>query len=89
MKRQVQLRSFNGALTTPDGRKSDENYWLLIGQFGTVVGPTNERGRVLVQFEASIASLGLVCHNELPNSLLIFESDLVPVTSVTHDRHGK
>jgi hypothetical protein len=47
MKRWVQLKSFNGTVTTSEGCKSDENQWLLIGQFGTVVGPTSKRGRVV------------------------------------------
>ncbi len=72
----VQLISFNGELSAPDDCDSSENYWSLIGKMGTIVKPKNNRSRVLVQFDESVSDLGLHCHNEMPNSLLILTSDL-------------
>lgn len=54
----------------------DENYWVLIGETGTVVEPKNVRARVLVKFDALVSDYGLHCHNVVPNSLYILESDL-------------
>ena len=76
LKCQVILRAFNGTSSAPAGRHADENYWILIGQRGTVVETINERGRVLVQFDGSISERGLHCHNPFANSLYILESDL-------------
>ena len=72
----VQLKSFNGASSAPDGCDPEENYWLLVSTFGTVIKPENKQSRVLVQFDTNISSLGLHCHNEPPNSLLISVNDL-------------
>jgi len=72
----IKLVAFNGEKTTPDDCEPEENYWLLIGKTGRIVGPKNKRLRVLVQFDESVSSLGLHCHNENPNSLLILISDL-------------
>lgn len=33
--------------------------------------------RVLVQFPESITDMGLACHNDIPDSLWIFVSDLI------------
>ena len=72
----VILRTFNGTSVSPVEYSPDENYWALIGETGKVVEPKNSRARVLVQFDASVAGYGLHCHNEVPNSLYILESDL-------------
>ncbi|UXH78599.1 hypothetical protein [Roseateles amylovorans] len=79
MNPKVRLKSFNGTLTMPNGCKPTENYWMLIGQVGAVMSSANLQRRVLVQFDNPAALLGLHCHNEIPNSLLIRESDLEPV----------
>jgi hypothetical protein len=49
---------------------------MLIGKLGTVVEAINARGRVLVKFDCAVPERGLVCHNPIPNSLYILESDL-------------
>jgi len=72
----VILRTFNGSSVSPGECSPDENYWALIGETGTVVELKNARARVLVKFDASVAGYGLHCHNEVPNSLYILESDL-------------
>ncbi len=72
----VILRTFNGSSLPPVECRPGENYWALIGQTGTVVELKNARARVLVKFDASIAGYGLHCHNAVPNSLYILESDL-------------
>jgi hypothetical protein len=83
----VVLRSFLGT-QNPTGRVRDgENYWLLINSAGVVVsteamsniGPHERGQRVLVQFDKDVTELGLHCHNEKPNSLWIFVSDLCAV----------
>lgn len=75
----VVLRSFNGCISSPADCRSDEDYWKLIGSTGTVVDTStaaSRLGRVLVQFDAEVAALRLACHNVVPNSLYILESDL-------------
>jgi hypothetical protein len=72
----VILRTFNGSSVPPVECSAGENYWALIGETGKVVEPKNARARVLVQFDASVAGYGLHCHNVVPNSLYILESDL-------------
>ena len=72
----VRLQSFNGALRGPDDTEPAEDYWRLIGQTGVLVAAANGRGRVLVRFDAPVASFGLHCHNPVENSLFILESDL-------------
>ncbi|ALV07086.1 hypothetical protein [Roseateles depolymerans] len=78
----VTLDSFNGLQQSPDDTSSAHNYWLLVGERGTVVdsptGPFAGSGapRVLVQFDKSVKSLGLECHNAVDNALWILVSDL-------------
>lgn len=72
----VVLRSYNASPTAPSGYKPDENYWTLIGELGCVVETSNARQRVLVRFDKSVADHSLVCHNGVPNSLYILETDL-------------
>jgi hypothetical protein len=72
----VVLRSFNGTFSPPKDCSPDENYWALIGEIGTIIEVKNARNRVLVKFDVSVVDRGLQCHNQIPNSLLILESDL-------------
>jgi hypothetical protein len=75
----VVLRSFNGTRSTPCECRTDENYWTLIGETGTVVDTSSVPslpGRVLVRFDTAVSARGLVCHNAVPNSLYILETDL-------------
>ena len=72
----VIMKSFNGTRITPASCDPRENYWLLIGERGTVVEPQNDKGRVLVRFDTSVVRKGLHCHNPTPNSLYILTSDL-------------
>ena len=72
----VKLKTFNGSLSPPDDCDPSENYWSLVGVTGSIVMPENTRGRVLVVFNVRVSDLGLHCHNEIPNSLLIIPSDL-------------
>lgn len=73
---QVALRSFNGTASAPSDCRQDENYWLLIGEVGTVVETINTKARVLVKFDRPVSEHGLCCHNPVPNSLYILETDL-------------
>ncbi|MEN5274866.1 hypothetical protein [Stenotrophomonas lactitubi] len=83
--RKVVLETFLGNRHPHENVRPSENYWKLIGTTGTVVSeesqtsmPAHPRGaRVLVQFPAGIRNLGLACHNEAPDSLWLFVSDLV------------
>lgn len=80
----VRLRSFRGTALSPIDIRKDNNYWLLIGITGTVVdtddvskvGRHVDGPRLLVLFDRDVAELGLHCHNEAPNTLWIFASDL-------------
>lgn len=78
----VLLESFCGQKQTTAATRPNENYWLLVGERGTVVespnGPYTGGGetRVLVQFDKSVKSLGLECHNSVENALWVLVSDL-------------
>ena len=72
----VKLVTFNGALECSEVCDASENYSSLINSTGTVIKPENSRGRVTVEFDKDVKKLGLHCHNEIPNSLLILPSDL-------------
>ena len=72
----VKLVTFNGSIESLDKCDPSENYWSLIGATGTISKMENARGRVLVTFNSEVSDLGLHCHNEIPNSLLILASDL-------------
>lgn len=74
--KKVKLVRFNNELTAPEKCDPSENYWSLIGKTGKIVKPINTNSRVLVQFDESVSKLGLHCHNEISNSLLILASDL-------------
>lgn len=78
----VILRSFNGTKYAPSDPERDEvnNYWLLVDHCGLVVKDEPSKyidpDRVLVKFDMDVLSLGLHCHNEIPNSLWICRDDL-------------
>lgn len=78
----VTLNTFNGLQQSPADTRSAHNYWLLVGERGMVVdsptGPFAGSGapRVLMQFDKSVKSLGLECHNAVDNALWILVSDL-------------
>lgn len=74
----VILRSFNGTAIPPQDCKPGENYWLLIGSAGKIVSHRSDGQRMVVEFETSVHSFGLHCHNEIANSLIIKTSDLKP-----------
>ena len=73
--KRVLLKSFNGSLIAPQDIKHEENYWLLIGS-KAVVEVCGNADRVLLKFERDLSSLGLISHNEVPNTLWILISDL-------------
>lgn len=80
--KRVRLISFKGGTCAPSNVHPPENYWLLCGQEAEIVAlPTGRAfaGRVLVKFAVSVSDLGLHCHNEIPNSLWIHETDLAPL----------
>lgn len=72
----VRLKSFNGTLEPLAECKREENYWRLIGQSGVVAASDDAGPRVLVKFDEPASGAGLYCHNDIPNSLLILQSDL-------------
>jgi hypothetical protein len=76
-----QLKTFNGTIKKSSWISENENYWKLIGQFGTAINFASELGfhdndRVLFEFKIDIVNKGLECHNEKPNSLWILKTDL-------------
>ena len=79
----VILKSFHNITETPKDTNDEENYWKLIGLTGKVVKGEKSHPafkdmgpRVLVEFDGDISTYGLHCHNDLPNTLWIFVSDL-------------
>jgi len=72
----VKLITFNGEINSIEECDPTENYWILVGKTGTIIQPENIRQRVLVKFDENVSELGLHCHNPIPNSLLILNSDL-------------
>ena len=82
----IRMLSFNGT-TVPSGEISEyENYWKLIGEFGTVVeNPASgkeiskdDNDRMLVDFDLILDNLGLENHNPIKNTLWIWHGDLEP-----------
>lgn len=73
----VRLTSFNSEKSPPKDCEPSENYWLLVGETGKVIKEKNSNSRLLIKFDVTVSDLGLHCHNEVPNSLYILESDLV------------
>lgn len=76
----VILTTFNGTAASPEECPRGENYWLLVGSTGRIAEAKNPNGRVLVLFDESVSEKGLHCHNPVPNSLYILESDLKAVS---------
>jgi len=73
--KRVVLKSLKGSLIAPQDVKPEENYWQLIGS-KAVVEAANNSERVLIKFERDLARLGLVNHNQVPNTLWILIGDL-------------
>lgn len=75
--KKVMLRSFNGLLAASEKVEPQYNYWKLIGSKALVSQlSADNNNRVLVTFDRDLVSLGLLCHNEIPNSLWILVNDL-------------
>lgn len=83
----VILASFNGVAASPEKCPHGENYWLLIGSTGYIAEEKNQNGRVLVLFDKSVSDKGLHCHNPVPNSLYILESDVKAVSCPVSYHH--
>jgi hypothetical protein len=88
----VMLKSLKTEGTARADAAADENYEKLIGWRGTIVQSPSEAGlfasfseepRLLIQFDQSVTEMKLHCHNDVPNSLWILESDLVALPSPT------
>lgn len=78
------LQTFNGTLSPEEYCDSNENYWILINEKGSIVNSiekiNSSNKRVLFQFDCNVISKGLECHNSEPNSLWILMSDLKKTT---------
>ena len=72
----VRFKSFNGTQIGLQDGKATGSYWLLVGKIAEVLEKQHDLGRLLVRFDVSVQSLGLHCHNPIPNSLSVLESDL-------------
>lgn len=72
----VELVTFDGAGVAPPDHLASENYWLLLGQRGRVIGVSEQLSRLLVRFDCAVERFGLHCHNPEPDSLYILASDL-------------
>ena len=78
------LKSFLGRTESPNETRDDEDYWKLIGSAGQILSEEVKQNpnfpklgtQVLVRFEKDPVEMGLACHNDIPNSLWIFVSDL-------------
>lgn len=75
------LISFNGTSESAEVCDSNENYWKLIGQEGTLINFSDDLdfgndNRVLIKFDEDLVEQGLECHNSLPNALWILKTDL-------------
>ena len=83
----VRILSFLGQTIPTAAVEPHEDYWRLIGQTGKVVeyGPTDPTslffGKSLVLFDIDVVGLDLNCHNEVPNTLWISNSDLIVLSS--------
>ena len=77
---EVELITFNGLATAPQGTDVNEDFWQLIGTTGKVISEnppkTIAQDRLLIQFNANLTALGLPCHNDAQNSLWISVSDI-------------
>jgi hypothetical protein len=81
----VVLKSFNGRCQNKTSTPSQENYWILIGETGTIQMDPSEKSlyasfskkrRVLVKFDKDLNNLGLIAHNNVQNALWILISDI-------------
>jgi len=80
----VQLASFHGKIESPEPVTPDENFWKLVGEQGEIISKNlkahpafpDKGKRALVKFDKNMSDLGLVNHNQVPNSIWIFISDL-------------
>ena len=81
----VRLVSFHGTTDAPNGTDPSENYWQLIGKAGVVVSNQMRShpafislgSRLLIRFDKDLKLKGLHCHNDIDNTLWIFEIDLL------------
>jgi len=88
----VILQTFLG-IKIPNDNNIDpqENYWKLVGCTGKVVEAKEkphpafpDKGlQLLVKFDNSILDLNLISHNNITNTLWIFETDLSLDNSAT------
>ena len=76
----VQLVTFSGEKFASKRVCATEDFWKLVGFTGKVVSmsPPKNIGqeRVLIQFDVTLSTMGLHCHNETQNSLWIKNSDI-------------
>lgn len=80
----VILKTFHGTTTAPDNIKTEDNYWKLIDELGIVVSKTSkvhayypEKGeQVLIKFNKALETVDLHSHNNSPDSLWVFSTDL-------------
>lgn len=75
------LLTFNGSAKPDEECEPSENYWILIGQLGTLVSFSpdlnfGDDNRVLIQFDQELEKHKLECHNSVPNALWILKADL-------------
>jgi hypothetical protein len=75
------LITFNGTIDSEEILDSNENYWKLIGQEGTLINFLDDLNfgndeRVLIKFDEDLVAQGLECHNSVPSSLWILRTDL-------------
>ena len=80
--RNYTLVSFNGTTQPDEDFSSNENYWILIGQSGTLINFSEELNfgndnRVLLRFDKNLANQGLECHNPVRNTLWVLKTDLI------------
>jgi hypothetical protein len=81
---QVKLTSFHGEKLSSEPVAATEDFWQLVGATGEVVSDSvkghpafpDKGKRALIKFDRSLDDLGLPNHNDTPNSLWIFISDL-------------
>lgn len=78
IQKRVTLISFLNTIDPPKKINTDENYWILIGEKGTIIERDNQDfiGRVLVLFDKNLDELNLQNHNPEKNCLWILETDL-------------
>ena len=73
----VRLKTFQGLSKSPYDVDENDNYWKLIGQFGTVIdNELDDIEKVLVLFDVDLEDFHLANHNPIKNSLMIKIKDL-------------